>query len=107
MRFVSDHVGERRSQSRLADARLTRHQHHPAFAGLGLLPAAQRQLQFLITTDQRRRVLTQRLEAADRAALSNNPPCALRLGKPGERLRPEVFQIEQRADVAARAIRDD
>jgi hypothetical protein len=48
-----------------------------------------------------------RLEPAHRAAFAQHPPCQLRLGKAGERLRPEVFQIEKPADLLAGRFADD
>src|SRR5205807_1164098 len=100
--LAADVLGERRRQPRLADARLAGDQHHASFAALRLLPAADEQRDFLVAPDQGRLARAQRLEAADRAALAHHPPGALRLGKTGELLRPEVFQIEQPADLSAR-----
>src|SRR5205085_4897822 len=83
MRFASDLLGESSSKPRLADARLTRDQHHPPFAGLCLLPAAGKQLDFLVATDERRRPRAQGFEPAQHPALANDPPSRLRLGKAG------------------------
>jgi hypothetical protein len=47
------------------------------FAALRLLPAADKQLEFLVTTDERRCPRAQGLEAAQHPALANNPPCRL------------------------------
>ena len=41
------------------------------------------------------------------AALANDPPGRLRLGKAGERLRPEIVEIEQPADLPARRFGND
>ena len=41
MRLGSDVLGKRRREPRLADARLAGDQHHPPFAALRLLPAAE------------------------------------------------------------------
>src|SRR4029077_2965248 len=75
MRLGLDPFRYRRRQPRLAEARLARDPHHAAFAGLGLLPAAQQKLQLLVTPDHRRRPRAQGLEAADFAALAENAPC--------------------------------
>ena len=50
-----------------------------------------KQLDFLVATDERRPARAQGLEAADRAALAQHPPDALRVGEAGKLLRPEVF----------------
>jgi hypothetical protein len=55
MRLAFDVLGQRRREPRLADARLAGDQHHPSFAALRLLPAADKQLDFLITADEWRR----------------------------------------------------
>jgi hypothetical protein len=47
-------LGQRSREPRFADARLAGDQHHPPFAALRLLPAADKQLEFLVTTDERR-----------------------------------------------------
>ena len=39
--------------------------------------------------------------------LAQDPPCRLRLGKPGEGLRPEIGEVEQPADLPARRFGDD
>ena len=64
MRLGSDVLRKRRREPRLADARLAGDQHHPPFAALRLLPAAEQQLDFLVTPDERRRPRAQRLEPA-------------------------------------------
>ena len=87
-------LGQRGREPRLADTRLAGDQHHPPFAALRLLPAAGQQLEFLITPDERRRPGAQRLEAAQDAALTDDAPSMLRFGKPGERLRAEIGEIE-------------
>src|SRR5215831_561783 len=102
MQLVIDTLRERGGKSRLADARLTRDQHHPPFAGLRLLPAAGKQLDFLVTTHERRRPRAQGFKPAQHPALANDPPGRLRLGKAGEYLRAEFDKIEQPADLPAR-----
>ena len=71
------------------------------------MPAAGKQFDFLITTDERRGPRAQCLEAAQHPALADNPPRRLRFGKAGERLRPEIGEIEQPADLPARRFGDD
>ena len=66
-----------------------------------------KQLDFLLTPDERRLPRAQCLEAAQHPALANDPPGRLRLGKAGERLRPEIVEIEQPADLPARRFGDD
>jgi hypothetical protein len=67
------------------------------------LPAPQQQVELLVAPNERRRFLAQRLETAHDTAVANNAPGMLRLGKTGERLRPEILDLEQTADLAARA----
>jgi hypothetical protein len=98
---------QRGREPRLADARLAGDQHRPPFAGLRLLPAAQQQLELLVTPDERRLPRAQRLEAAQHPALADDPPRRLRLGKSGKRLRPEIGKLEQPANLPARRIGDD
>ncbi len=94
MRLGFDALGKRGGEPRLADARLAGDQHHPSFAALRLLPAADKQIDFLVAPDQRRLPRAQCLEAAQHPALASDPPCRLRLGKPGERLRAEIGEVE-------------
>ena len=82
-------------------------QHHPALASFRLLPAPQQQVELLVAPDERRRLRAQRLEAAQDAAFADHAPGALRLGKTGERLRPEILDLEERADLPSRALGDD
>src|SRR5215472_6572977 len=107
VRLASDALRQRRGQSRLADAGLAGDQYDPALAGLGLPPAAQEQVAFLVAADERRRLRAQRLEAADDAAFADHLPGARRPDEAGERLRPEVLNLEQTAELAPRAIGDD
>jgi hypothetical protein len=93
-------------EPRLADAWLSRNQHHSPFARFRLLPAADKQLDFLITTDERRRTRAQCLEPTQNAALANDPPCRLQLGKAGKCSLAEIGQIEQPSDLAARRFID-
>ena len=72
-----------------------------------MLPAAQQQLDFLVAPDERRLPRAQGLEAAQHPALANDPPRRLRLGKAGKRLRAEIGELEQPADLPARRFADD
>src|SRR5215467_11158805 len=47
------------------------------------------------------------LEATKHAALADDPPGALRFGKPREHPQPNIFDLEQGADLPSRAIGDD
>src|SRR5262249_48352034 len=102
--FAGDALGQCRGQSRLADAGLAGDQHDPALAGLGLPPAAQEQIEFLVAAGERRRPRAQCLEAADDAAFADHLPGARRLGKAGERQQPEIFDLEQTAELAPRDV---
>ena len=107
MRLGSDLLGKRDREPRLADARLAGEEHYAPLAGLRLPPAAQQQIEFLATPNERRLPRAQCLEAAQHSALANDPPRRLRLGKPGKRLRAEIGEIEQPADLPARRFADD
>src|SRR6516225_9037050 len=69
----SDVLGKCRREPRLADARLARDQHHPSFAALSLLPAADKQLDFLVAPDEWRLPRAQSLELAQHPAIANDP----------------------------------
>jgi hypothetical protein len=74
VRFAGDLRQYRLRQTRFADAGFAAQHHHPARAGLGLLPAAPQQRQLLVAADQRGRVMpAQRLEAALGAAAAHHP----------------------------------
>ena len=82
-------------------------QHHPPLAGFRLLPAPQQQIELFVATEERRRLRAQRLETAEDAAFSDNAPGALRFGKSGKLLRSEILDLEQGADLSARALGND
>src|SRR5262245_50075290 len=94
MRLARDVLGKRRREPRLADARLAGDQYHSTFPSLRLLPASDKQVDFLVTPDKRRRLRAQRLEAAQDPALAQDPPRALRLGEAGEHLQPDIGKGE-------------
>jgi hypothetical protein len=91
-----------------SDAGLAVQQHHLAFGGNRPLPAAQQQLYFLLAPDKRRQGrAAQCLEPADDSAFADDAPRALGFGKAGERLRPEIVEIKQGADLPARILSND
>jgi hypothetical protein len=51
-----------------------------------------------------RRLGAQRLEPAQNGAFANYAPSALRLGKAGKRLRPEILELEEVADLPTSAL---
>src|SRR5438046_2039416 len=107
MRLASNVFVQRRCQPRFADALLARDPHPPTFAAFCLLPAADEQLDFLITPDKRRLSRAQGLKAADLATLAQHAPGALSLAKPRKLLRSQILQIEQPADLPACRLGDD
>src|SRR5438270_9942439 len=107
MRLGLDALRQRGGQARLADPRLARDQHHPPLAGLRLLPSPHQEVELLVAADQRRGPRTQCLKAADNPALADHTPGALWLGETGERLGPEILDLEQRADLSPGAVGND
>src|SRR5215472_2847318 len=93
-----------RGQARLADARLAGDQHHTPCAGLRLLPAPQQEVELLVAADERRGSRTQCLKAANDPALADHTPGRLRLAKTGERLEPEILDLEQCAELSPGAV---
>ena len=86
MRLAGEPLQERARQSRLADAGLTDQQQDPAFALLGLTPAAAQQLQFLLAPDQRGQPdLVLRVKPAFDRTLGQHLPGADRFVKASER----------------------
>src|SRR5215831_8587584 len=107
MRLGGQPLQERAGQSRLADAGLTDQQHDPAFALLGLPPAAAQQLEFLLAPDQRGEGdLVLRLEPAFDRALGQHLPSAERLVKAFERYAAKLAIIEVATGQPPRARRD-
>src|SRR6516164_585207 len=107
MRLGLDALRQRGGQARLADPWLAGDQHHPPFAGLRLLPAPRQEVELLVAADQRCGPRTQGLKAADDPALADHVPGALWFGKTGERLGPEILDLEQRANLSPRAVGND
>src|SRR6516164_11078953 len=99
MRFLPYVLEKFRRQARLANPGLAANQHRMPLAVPCSRPAPPQQRDLLGAADERHRPRTQCLEAAQHAALAKDPPSRLRLGKPGKRLRPEIGEIEQPADL--------
>ena len=106
MRLLRDTLLHRFGQPRFTDARLGGDQHGAPFAGFRLVPSAQQQLDLLVAADQRRRARAQRFEPAADFAFGQHLEGMRRSGKSLERLRAEIAQLEQAADVAARRLGD-
>src|SRR6516165_2635719 len=107
MRLGLDMLRHGRGQARFTDARLAGDQHHPSLAQLRLLPAPRQEVELLVAADERRGPRTQCLKAADDPALADHTPGTLWLAKTGERLRPEILQLEQHADLSPGAVGND
>src|SRR5262249_36051919 len=107
MRVALDGLRQRHSESRFTDPRLPGKQHNPSIAGPRVLPTLQQQLKIFVAPDQWSRLRAQRLEAAQNDAFADYPPSALPLRKAGERLRAEVLDLEQGADLLARTLGDN
>ena len=94
-------------QTRFADAGFADQHHHPALAGLGLLPAALQQRQFLVAADERGQVSpVQRLEAALGGALAHHPRGRHRRAQALELDGAQIRVLEQTAGQPPRARRD-
>src|SRR5215470_2265367 len=106
VRVAFDPAGQLCGEARLANPGLARDQHDPSLAGLCLPPAPHKQVELLVAADERSRLGAQCLEAAQDAAFAEHMPSALRLGKTGERLRPEILELEQGPDLPPRAVGD-
>jgi len=93
-----ERVLQRKSNARLADARLAGNQHHLAFSLLRLRPTPPQQLEFFLAANQRRQACgAQRLEPAFDAARAEHAP----------RLACAKFAaVEQVADQAPRGLVD-
>ena len=108
MRLGSEAFQQRSRQSRLADARFAREQHHLAFAGLRLRPAPQQQFEFFFPPDklgQAARV--ESLEAAFDRSRSQCRPSSHRPCDALEVLRSKVLKLEQIAHELPSALRND
>src|ERR1700760_3684890 len=75
----TEQVAERQDQARLADPCLTREQDDAPLPSLGLGPAAEHEIGFFLTVDERCFRRAQRLEAALEEIFADHAPDALRL----------------------------
>jgi hypothetical protein len=86
-------------ETRLADARFARQEHHLALAVFDLLPAAQQQRELLRSPDQRCQTgALARLEAPFGSALARDPERRERLREAFEPPGSEIVELEQTAD---------
>jgi hypothetical protein len=97
---------ERDREPRFADAGFAGDQHHAAFAALHLVPAAQQDVEFLLTSDKRRPAKAQRLEPALDCALAQYLGSPHRLGNAFERDGAKIAIIEEAPDESPRARTD-
>ena len=98
---------ERSCQSRFADARLACKQNHATFALRGLVPAPQKQLQFLFAPYQRGKAgLVLRLETTLHRACGKYLPCLDWIGQALERYPSQIAVFEEPASQPSRARRD-
>ena len=94
-------------QARFADSRLTGQQHHLPFALLGVGPARQQEVEFLVTTNQRGQAAHGGgLEPAARAACLAHAKHCDRLVDSFHAPCPELLEHEEAFDQAARAVPD-
>src|SRR6266508_277039 len=104
VRFTLEPLVKRERNVRLADTRLPRKHHHPAFLLRGVSPPTQQQLCLLFTPEQRRQLgLVHRLEAALHAARPQHLPNLERLRPAFQRERAEIAVIEVPPSEPARA----
>ena len=107
MGLLSQPLQHRCGHARLADPGLAGQQNDLTFAGFRPRPAAHQEFEFLVPANQRHAAGAQCFEAAEHAALADHAPSVLRFCEAGERLRTEVGQVEQPADLAAGGVGDD
>src|SRR6516162_7914905 len=93
-----------RRQARFANTRLSREQHDPPAAILGLLPEPQQTIELFFAADERCLAGAQRLEPAVDAARARYQPSPLRVHQPFEPLRPKIDELEERPQLSARAV---
>ena len=108
VRLGSEAFKQRGGESRFADPSLAREQHHLAFAGLRLRPAAQQQFEFFFPPDKvRQAARVKSLEATFHRSWSQRRPGSHRPRDTFEVLRPKVFKLEQIAHELPRALRNN
>ena len=103
VRFGLEPLLKRQRNVRLADTRLSGQHHHAAFALPGVLPAAQQQLDFLVTPEQRRQSgFVLRFKAALHFARPQDLPGRYRFRPAFERDRAEIAVFEMPSGEPAR-----
>jgi hypothetical protein len=107
VRLIRNAIRERFGKTGLPDPGLAGNQHHTPTACLRLPLAAEQQVQFLSSADERRGAGTESLEAAKREVLGEHAPSMLRFGEALQGLRPEIRKLEQSANLPACALRYD
>ena len=105
--FLFQPLQHRRGHAGLADPWLAGQQDDLTFAGLRTRPAAHQAFKFLLAAHQGSGAGSQRLEPAQHAAFGDHAPGVLRFGETGQRLWAEVGEVEQAANLAARAVGND
>jgi hypothetical protein len=108
VRFGGKTFHKRRRQPRLPNPGLAGNEHHLAFTGLGLGPAAKQQFRFFFPANEDSQAgRVQRLETAlDRAAPQRHPGLYW-LGNALEVPGSKVLKLEQIAEKPSRAVSDD
>ena len=108
MRLWRKVIQQSRREPRLSDPSLAREQHHLAFAGFGLRPAAQQQFKLLVSPDERGKPgHVQRLEPALNRAPPDRRESLHRACNALQVLVPQILQFEQIADEPACAFGND
>jgi hypothetical protein len=108
VRFALQSAHQAFGEPRLADAGLAGEQDDTSFAGLGLPPTAQQQIDLLLPAGEGRQVMpASRIEPADARILAEHPPCLQRLGGLLHHDRSERAAIEQPSRQPVSAARDD
>src|ERR1700732_4516734 len=102
-----DALEQRLGQSRLSDARFGRKHHDTAFTALGLGPPPQQQIELFLAADQWRLGGAKGGKPAFDAALADDAPGTWLAGEALQHLRSEILKLEQRAELASGAVRDD
>jgi hypothetical protein len=106
--FTPEPFQKRGGEPRFADAGLPRNQDDLAFAAPCSLPAAEQDLELLLTPDQGGQTLAmQRFEAALDHTGSDCCPGPNRSGETLETVRAKVFKLEQGAEQPPRALAND
>src|SRR5262245_65530463 len=108
MRFRSKALLKSSYEPRLADARFTGNQHHPALAALRPRPAPQQQIGLFLAPDEGSQTARmQCLEAAFDGARPHRQPSAHRRGEALKVSGAKVLELEEIAEKAARTFGND